>query len=106
MNFRSDNEVGAHPAIIEAVARAFTSGPAPSYGADDWTQRVERRLRELFDKPDLVAFPVATGTAANVLCARLLHAVLGRDLLPPDRPTSPSTRPTRRSSSPRAPSSA
>ncbi|WP_421997883.1 threonine aldolase family protein [Reyranella sp.] len=67
MNFRSDNEVGAHPDILASVTRAFTSGTAPSYGADDWTQRVERRLRELFDKPDLVAFPVATGTAANVL---------------------------------------
>jgi threonine aldolase len=67
MNFRSDNEVGAHPSIIEAVARAFTSGPAHSYGADEWTHRVERRLRELFDKPDLVAFPVITGTAANSL---------------------------------------
>ena len=49
------------------MGRAFSSGTAPSYGADEWTQRVERRLRELFDKPDLVAFPVATGTAANVL---------------------------------------
>ncbi len=67
MNFRSDNEVGAHPAIIEAVGRAFTSGTAPSYGADDWTQRVEQRLRDLFQRPDLVAFPVVTGTAANAL---------------------------------------
>lgn len=67
MNFRSDNEVGAHPAIIEAVSRAFSSGTAPSYGADAWTQRVERRLRDLFERPTLVAFPVATGTAANVL---------------------------------------
>ena len=67
MNFRSDNEVGAHPSIIAAVSRAFTSGSAFSYGADDWTQRVERRLRELFDKPDLMAFPVVTGTAANSL---------------------------------------
>jgi threonine aldolase len=67
MNFRSDNEAGAHPTVIEAVSRAFSSGTAPSYGADDWTLRVERRLRELFEKPDLVAFPVATGTAANVL---------------------------------------
>ena len=67
MNFRSDNEVGAHPSVIEGVARAFTSGSAFSYGADEWTQRVERRLRELFDKPDLVAFPVVTGTAANSL---------------------------------------
>ena len=67
MNFRSDNEVGAHPSVIAAVGKAFSSGSAFSYGADDWTQRVERRLRELFDKPDLVAFPVVTGTAANSL---------------------------------------
>ncbi len=67
MNFRSDNEVGAHPAIIEAVSRAFAAGPVHSYGADEWTQRVEQRLRDLFEKPDLVAFPVITGTAANSL---------------------------------------
>ncbi|MCX7361434.1 MAG: low specificity L-threonine aldolase [Alphaproteobacteria bacterium] len=67
MNFRSDNEVGAHPAIIEAVSRAFSCGPAFSYGADEWTKRVVQRLRDLFEKPDLAAFPVATGTAANGL---------------------------------------
>ena len=67
MNFRSDNEVGAHPSVIAAVGKAFTSGAAFSYGADDWTHRVEGRLRELFEKPDLVAFPVVTGTAANSL---------------------------------------
>jgi threonine aldolase len=67
MNFRSDNEAGAHPAIIEAVARAFRAGPVHSYGADDWTHKVESRLRDIFEKPDLAAYPVATGTAANVL---------------------------------------
>jgi threonine aldolase len=67
MNFRSDNETGAHPSIIEAVSRAFSAGPVFSYGADKWTQQVENRLRDIFDKPDLCAFPVATGTAANVL---------------------------------------
>ncbi|WP_395712408.1 threonine aldolase family protein [Reyranella sp.] len=66
MNFRSDNESGAHPTIIKAVSTAFAGG-AYAYGADEWTQRVERRLRELFEKPDLVSYPVATGTAANVL---------------------------------------
>ncbi len=54
INLRSDNEVGAHPLIIEAVSRAFTSGSAFSYGADEWTRRVENRLRDIFDKPDLV----------------------------------------------------
>ena len=67
MNFRSDNEVGAHPKVLAAVTKAFTSGSAFSYGADDWSQRVERRLRDLFDKPDLVVHPVITGTAANSL---------------------------------------
>lgn len=67
INLRSDNEVGAHPLIIEAVSRAFSAGPVFSYGADEWTQRVERRLREIFEKPDLVAYPVSVGTAANVL---------------------------------------
>ncbi|MBV8392641.1 MAG: low specificity L-threonine aldolase [Alphaproteobacteria bacterium] len=72
MNFRSDNETGAHPAIIEAVGRAFTSGSAFSYGADEWTHKVEQRLRILFEKPELRAFPVATGTAANVLALACL----------------------------------
>ncbi len=67
INLRSDNEVGAHPRIIEAVSRAFSAGSAKSYGADEWTARVEGRLRTLFDKPDLVAYPVGVGTAANVL---------------------------------------
>jgi threonine aldolase len=67
MNFRSDNEAGAHPAIIEAVSHAFRAGPVHSYGADEWTQKVERRLRDIFEKPDLCAYPVAVGTAANVL---------------------------------------
>ncbi len=67
MNFRSDNESGAHPLIIEAVGRAFGAGPVHSYGADEWTQRVENRLRDIFERPELCAYPVATGTAANVL---------------------------------------
>jgi threonine aldolase len=67
MNFRSDNEAGAHPAIIDAVSQAFRAGPVHSYGADQWTQKVESRLRDIFEKPDLVAYPVAVGTAANVL---------------------------------------
>jgi threonine aldolase len=67
MNFRSDNETGAHPLIIDAVSSAFRAGSVHSYGADPWTQKVERRLREIFEKPELVAHPVATGTAANVL---------------------------------------
>jgi len=67
INLRSDNETGAHPAVIEAVGQAFTSGSAFSYGADPWTKRVQDRLRLIFQRDELVAFPVATGSAANVL---------------------------------------
>ena len=38
-----------------------------SYGADDITARVTQRLRQAFEHDSLVAFPVATGTAANAL---------------------------------------
>ena len=67
INLRSDNEVGAHPRIIEAVSRAFSAGSTFSYGADPWTERVQNRLREIFERPDLVAYPAITGTAANVM---------------------------------------
>ena len=66
MNFRSDNEVGAHPSIIEAVSRAFSRRHRPFLRRRRLDAAASSsRLRELFDKPDLVAFPVATGTAAN-----------------------------------------
>lgn len=65
-NFGSDNVTGAHPRVTEALMRA-AEGPAIPYGGDDWTARVEDRLRAVFDKPELRAFPVATGTAANSL---------------------------------------
>ena len=65
VNFCSDNVTGAAPEIIEALARA-NAGPAMPYGADEWTGRVEARLREIFET-DCAVFPVATGTAANVL---------------------------------------
>jgi threonine aldolase len=66
MHFASDNASGAHPAIIEAVARA-NAGHAPSYGADAIMGRVRDRLREIFEAPEAAVYLVATGTAANVL---------------------------------------
>ena len=69
-NFASDNVTGAHPAILEALARA-NQGPAMPYGADRHTAAVEARLREIFET-DCKVFPVATGTAANALCLSLL----------------------------------
>lgn len=65
MDFRSDNVTGAHPTIIEAIGRA-NAGQVGSYGADPWSERVETRLSEIFERPVQV-FPVLTGSAANVV---------------------------------------
>lgn len=70
MNFLSDNAYGAWPEILSAVAAAG-DGPAPSYGADAITARVEMRLTAIFDHP-LRAFPVMSGTAANALALATL----------------------------------
>lgn len=65
LNFASDNVEGASPAVMEALLRA-NAGPAPAYGTDAWTKRVEARFAELFEH-EVAVFPVATGTAANAL---------------------------------------
>jgi threonine aldolase len=76
MNFASDNVTGACAPVLDALVAA-NGGAAMPYGADDWTDRVQERLRALFDKPDLLAFPVATGTAANALALACLTPPYG-----------------------------
>jgi threonine aldolase len=65
MDFRSDNVAGAAPEIMDALAAANT-GTQSSYGADDWSAELDGAFSVLFDR-DCKVFPVATGTAANVL---------------------------------------
>jgi threonine aldolase len=65
MNFASDNTAPVAPAILDAVVEA-SRGYARGYGNDDWTQALERRLCEIFER-DVAAFLVPTGTAANAL---------------------------------------
>lgn len=65
LDFRSDNVTGAAPEIIQALAEA-NSGPAAAYGDDAWTQRLEGRFAELFER-EVAVFPLATGSAANAL---------------------------------------
>lgn len=62
-SFRSDNDWGASPEVIAAIA-ACNAGTARPYGADDWTRRVEARLAEVFGRSVEVLL-VSTGTAAN-----------------------------------------
>lgn len=63
--FASDNHSGAHPEVLEAIARANVDH-AGSYGEDAWTGRFDELIREHFGSA-AVGFPVFNGTAANVL---------------------------------------
>ncbi len=71
INLASDNVTGCSPSIQRALANA-AAGTAAPYGADPWTERLEERLRTVFEHPDLTVFPVATGTAANALALSCL----------------------------------
>jgi len=65
VNFASDNTAGVAPAILAAIARV-NDGHVPSYGDDEVTARVKRRLADLFEH-EVAVFLVPTGTAANAL---------------------------------------
>src|ERR1041385_2283355 len=65
MYFASDNTAGIAPEILAAIGRANT-GYALGYGNDDWTQRVERRFAQMFERA-VAVFLVPTGTGANAL---------------------------------------
>ena len=66
MNFGSDTTSPAHPAVLEALARA-NSGYEPSYGGDAITARLRALLAETLDTEDFDFWLVASGTAANAL---------------------------------------
>ncbi len=65
INFASDNAAPVCPEIMAAIIAA-NDGPSLGYGNDDLTRNVENKLKDVFEC-DLKAYPVATGTAANVL---------------------------------------
>ena len=68
--FASDNNSGAHPEILEAVAAA-NEGHVVAYGDDDYTARARERFREHFGA-DAEPFLVFNGTGANVLSLQAL----------------------------------
>jgi len=63
--FISDNCAGAHPEILDAIARC-NAGHAPSYGEDAYTKGAEAAFARLFGRDVHVSF-VFNGTGANVL---------------------------------------
>jgi len=65
MNFASDNTAGIAPAVLDAIVKA-NQGFALGYGRDDLTERVARRVGEIFER-EVAVFLVPTGTAANAL---------------------------------------
>ena len=65
MKFESDNQAGAHPAVLEAIAE-LSLGEVSSYGEDTLTAKAEDLIRDCFEC-DCMVFLVTTGTAANAL---------------------------------------
>ena len=66
IEFRSDNAAGVAPEVLKAVSDANT-GSAMAYGADQWSQRLQEKVAEVFEHPGALVFPVLTGTAANAI---------------------------------------
>ena len=82
MNFCSDNVTGAAPEILAAITDA-NAGSLPAYGDDALTQRVLRRIAEVFER-DADVFLVATGTAANALSLSVMAPPFGAVFCHPD----------------------
>lgn len=74
-NFASDNIAPVAPEIMEAIVTANV-GQASPYGADDVSGGLTRLFSDLFET-DVAVFPVATGTAANVLSLAMLTPPYG-----------------------------
>lgn len=64
-HFASDNNAGAHPDVLAAIARA-NQGHVAAYGDDPYTEAALQRFRQHFG-PEAEAFLVFGGTGANVL---------------------------------------
>lgn len=65
MNFRSDNTAPAAPEMLAALS-AVNDLPAPAYGEDPWSRKLEETFGALFETQVRV-FTVASGTAANAI---------------------------------------
>lgn len=63
LNFRSDNESPAAPAILAALVEA-NQGTAWAYAEDPWSERLDQAFSDLFGTQTTV-LPVSTGTVAN-----------------------------------------
>lgn len=69
-DFASDNYAGAHPEVLHAIADA-NRGHVRAYGDDPVTDQLQTVIRRHFGEQS-IAYPVFTGTAANVLALQTL----------------------------------
>lgn len=76
--FASDNNAGAHPAVLQAMIEA-NSGHEIGYGDDFFTEQAIATIKNHFGK-NITVFPVFNGTGANVLSLKNLtdsfHSVI------------------------------
>ena len=63
--FGSDNYSGICPEVLTAIIES-NEGSAPAYGNDEYTEKVSKKIREVFEC-DCEVFFVFNGTAANAL---------------------------------------
>lgn len=75
-SFASDNTTSACPEIMDALI-AVNSGIAKSYGEDECSTRLQRKLSQVFET-EVVAYPVVSGTAANALALSALTPSYGK----------------------------
>ena len=68
--FGSDNQSGAHPAVLDAIQRA-NSGYVTGYGDDPYTESAHELFRERFG-PDTEMLLTFNGTGANVTALQAL----------------------------------
>lgn len=68
--FASDNYSGVHPEVLAKLAAA-NDGHQPSYGQDIHTEHLGELIRQHFG-PSARAFPVLTGTGANVIALQAM----------------------------------
>ncbi|MFI5794996.1 threonine aldolase family protein [Streptomyces sp. NPDC051677] len=79
--FLSDNMAGASPEIVQAVVDA-AAGQVLPYGGDPFTDKVRRKLDEIFER-DTAVLLVSTGSVANALSLAALTRPWGSVLAHP-----------------------
>ncbi len=70
LGFASDNTAGAHPLVLEALAKV-NQGYQKPYGIDEYCMASDEKFKEIFGD-DIVVCLALNGTGANVLALRVM----------------------------------